>query len=64
MSIILYIKIYFVQGPPQDYRGSGAQSQGRAVCARAKKISGLNNTICKLINVKLIVCMKANYLAV
>lgn len=45
-------------GRAHDYRGSGAQSQKRAVRARTqrtpKHFPGLNNTICRLINVKLI----------
>ena len=42
------------QGHAHDYRGAGGQSQKRAVCARHIFFSGLNNTICSLINVKFI----------
>ena len=46
------------QGRAHDYREAGAQSQERAVHVRAQCtstfFSGYNNTICRLINVKLI----------
>ena len=50
--------VVLLQGRAHDYRGAGAQSQERAVCACAQHapnfFSGLNNTICRLINVKFI----------
>ena len=42
------------QGRAHDYRGAGAQSWKRAVRVRANTFPGLNNTTCRLINVKLI----------
>ena len=49
MSVVKCVE----QGCARDYRGAGTQSQKRAVHAK-KKMSGLNNTIYGLINVKLI----------
>ena len=46
----------YEQARAHDFRGAGAQSQKRAVCACSQRtpifISGLSNTICRLINVK------------
>ena len=69
LSSLLFILICgdglydYVQSGTCTYRGAGAQSQKRAVCVhamRTQKInSGLNNTICRLID-HMIIILRCN----